>query len=66
MQSRWHRLVEVFEMTGRGVVAVPDQKVDLLAGKAIHVKITNLDGEIVDAIAFLEWLLLREPRVAEN
>lgn len=66
MQNRSYRIVEVFEITGRGVVAMLDKKVDLLSGTAIHVKITNLDGEIFDAIAFPEWLLLREPRVVEN
>lgn len=66
MQEFSYCVVEVFEITGRGAVAVVDDNIKLNAGKPIHVKITRPDGAVFDAVAFVELFLRRESILVEK
>jgi len=61
-----YRVVEVFEITGRGTVAVFEENIDLNGGKPIQVAITRPDGVLFHAMAFSERLLRRVPVVLEQ
>jgi len=66
MERLSYRVVEVFEITGRGVVAVFDEEIELTGGRPLQVRITSPDGAYFDALAFVERLLRRVPTVVEK
>jgi hypothetical protein len=53
-------IAEVFEITGRGAVAVIDQVTDRTVGKAHPVEVVTPTGEVLRAEAFKEYLLRRQ------
>jgi translation elongation factor EF-Tu-like GTPase len=57
---------DVFEITGRGAVAVIDEVTDRSVGKAHRVELIKPTGEIVGTEAFKEWLLRRDHVPLEN
>jgi hypothetical protein len=52
-------IIELFEISGRGTVAVVAQPTDLPVGKVLQAKIICPDGSYISAEAFKEWLLRR-------
>ena len=59
-------IVEAFEVTGRGAVAVVGQLTGRDVGRALGVELVKPSGEVVRTEAFKEWLLRRQPEPAEN
>ena len=60
------KITETFEITGRGVVVVIAETVDLGVGKKLAATITKSDGSSFPAVAMQEWLLQREPAPVEH
>jgi hypothetical protein len=60
------KVIETFEITGRGVVAVIDETVDLGVGKELRVVTTRPNGTLLEAHAYQEWLLRRQPTPVER
>ena len=54
-------IVETFEITGRGAVAVLDKPTGREVGRALLVQVLKPSGEAVSTEAFKEWLLRRQP-----
>jgi hypothetical protein len=59
-------VIETFDITGRGVVAVVAETVDFGVGKELRVVITRPDETSFEAQAFQEWLLRRQPAPVEH
>lgn len=59
-------IVETFEITGRGAVAVVDKLTGRGVGRALRVELVKPSGEVVSTEAFKEWLLRRQPEPTEN
>lgn len=59
-------ILEVFEITGRGVVAVIGEVTDRSVGKPHLVEILKPSGESVRTEAFKEWLLRQTTPVVED
>ena len=51
------RIVDQFQITGRGVVVVLDEATHWRAGSSLEAKIYRPDGTVISAIAEKEWLL---------
>ena len=62
-----YRIIESFEITGRGLVVVVEETLDFLgAGRRLEVKITRPDDTVIEAIGFQEWLLRKQTAPAEK
>lgn len=59
-------IVETFEITGRGAVAVLDKTTGRDVGRALRVQVIKPSGETVSTEAFKEWLLRRQPEPHEK
>jgi hypothetical protein len=59
-------IVEVFEITGRGIIAA----LDALTGRAVYgahkVQVLKPTGEVISTEAYKESLLRRQPTPVEN
>ena len=60
------KVAETFEITGRGVVVVIAETVDLGVGKKLNATITRPDGSSFQVVATQEWFLRREPAPVEH
>lgn len=61
-----YKIVETFEISGRGVVVIITETVDLGVGKKLAATIRRPDGTSFDAIAMQEWLLRRTVTAVEH
>jgi hypothetical protein len=61
-----HKITATFQITGRGVAAVIDETIDMGVGKELLAKITRPDGTVLEATAYQEWLLRRDPTPLEK
>lgn len=59
-------IVEVFEISGRGAVAVVDMPTGRDVGRAHRVQLLKPSGELVTTEASKEWLLRRRPAATES
>jgi hypothetical protein len=66
ISERRFRIVDRFEITGRGTVVVIDAITDLPVGKTLRAAIIRPDLSMLRAEAFKEWVLRREPTPIEN
>jgi hypothetical protein len=66
MKKSSFQVVEVFEITGRGLVAAFDELIEFVPSKQIMVIITRPDGTTIETQAFVEILLRRQPVVIEK
>jgi hypothetical protein len=57
MQNEAYLIVDIFNLTDRGIVVVLHEHLSLTGGKSYQVKIEQLDGGRFGAIAFLEQFL---------
>jgi hypothetical protein len=60
------RIVEAFEITGRGLVVVVDEQTDAPAGQRLSATIVQPDGSSVSVAATKEWLLRRATHPPER
>lgn len=60
------RVIETFEITGRGVVVLADETTDHSAGARLVATVRRPDGSTVNAEAFKERLLRYRPEAIEN
>lgn len=51
------QIIESFQITGRGTVAVIDARTELPIGRCLQATIHHHDGSIEDFEAWKEWLL---------
>ncbi len=66
MNQLVYSIEEVFQITGRGIVAVLSTKTHVTGGKALEVSITRPDGSNFSCQAFKEILLRRSLPPLEN
>lgn len=59
-------IVETFDVSGRGAVAVLDGFTGRSVGRAHRVQLLKPSGETVNTEAFKEWLLRRRPEPIES
>jgi hypothetical protein len=59
------KIVDTFEITGRGLAVAIDEITNLPVGAELVAAITRPDGTTFRAIAYKEWLLRRQPVVQE-
>lgn len=64
--SQEYAIAEVFEVTGRGAVAVIDELTDRAPGKAHPVEVVAATGVVLRAEAFKEFLLRRQSTAIET
>ena len=57
------KIVERFQMTGRGLAVVVNEMTDLPVGKKLTARVVLSDGVELTASAYKEWLLRRNPRL---
>lgn len=60
------KVEETFTITGRGLVAILGGETELGVGKPHKVKIVTPEGKELEAEAYKEWLLRREPKPIES
>ncbi len=60
------KIVDTFEITGRGLAVATDEITSLPVTAELVAKITCPDGAILSAAAYKEWLLRRQPIVQES
>jgi hypothetical protein len=61
-----YEIIEIFEITGRGAVAVIDGTTERSAGKPHRVEVLTPGGTTFAAEAHKEYLLRREPTPVER
>lgn len=64
--AKTYKIVEKFEITGRGAVVVIDEVTDRVPGRAYNVEITGIHGDALSTEAFKDWLLRRDPTPIEK
>lgn len=60
------RIVECFQIAGRGTVVVIDTTTDLPVGRCLQTTIYRPDGSSADFKAWKEWLLRRNKEPLED
>jgi hypothetical protein len=60
------RVIETFQITGRGLAVAVDEPTDLPAGKRLLAMVIKPDGERLTADAYKEWLLRHTPKPVEG
>jgi len=60
------QIVEVFQVSGRGLVVAAEETTDLPVARSLSARIVRPDGTVVEAEAFKEWLLRRNPAPIEK
>jgi hypothetical protein len=61
-----YRILETFDITGRGVAVVIEEIPEFSVGKALLAKVICPDGTGIEATAYREWLLRRSPEPIEK
>ena len=59
-------IIELFEISARGVVVAVAEPTDFPVGKVLQAKIICPDGSCIYAEAFKEWLLRKSPAPVEH
>ncbi|MHA4866177.1 hypothetical protein ACXZ1M_00570 [Duganella sp. PWIR1] len=66
MENLPFRIVEVFEITGRGAAVVFHEVIELKSGTPTPVKIVTPDGETFEAVGFVVLFLRRQLPVVKK
>jgi len=61
-----YRILETFAITGRGVAVVTEEITEFCVGKALLAKVIRPDSTEIEATAYREWLLRRNPESIEK
>jgi hypothetical protein len=59
-------VTEKFEITGRGAVVVIEEVTEYLLGNPYQVQVTGIDGNMLSATAYKEFMLRRIPTPVEK
>ena len=66
IMNETYKVVAKFELSGRGAVVVIDEITDHVPGRPYNIQVTGVNGKLLFAEAFKEWVLYRQPNPIEK